>query len=94
MIRSIRGRIVLGSVAIAAAVLALLGVVVFEQLRHIAGAAVVTLAQEELRPFVADGLAMLDGLVRRSGPSVRYDYRTGRTVMVPPLRERVERPPE
>lgn len=51
MIRSIRGRIVLGSVAIAAAVLALLGVVVFEQLRHIAGAAVVTLAQEELRPL-------------------------------------------
>lgn len=47
----------------------------------------------QLRPFVADGLAMLDGLVRRSGPSVRYDYRTGRTVMVPPLRERVERPP-
>jgi signal transduction histidine kinase len=54
MIRSVRGRIVLGSVAIATAVLALLGVIVFEQLRHIAGAAVVTLAQEELRPFAAD----------------------------------------
>ena len=54
MIRSIRGRIVFGSVAIAAAVLALLGAIVFEQLRHIAGAAVVTLAEEELRPFAAD----------------------------------------
>ena len=54
MIHSIQGRIVLGSVAIAAAVLVLLGLVVGEQLRHIAGAAVVTAAQEELRPFAAD----------------------------------------
>jgi two-component system OmpR family sensor kinase len=54
VIHSIQGRIVLGSVAIATAVLLLLGVVVADQLRHIAGSAVVTLAQEELRPFAAD----------------------------------------
>jgi two-component system OmpR family sensor kinase len=54
VIHSIQGRIVVGSVAIAVVVLAILGVVVAEQLRHVAGEAVVTLAQEELRPFAAD----------------------------------------
>lgn len=43
-----------------------------------------------LRPFVADDLKVLDGVLRRSGPSVRYDYKTGRSVMIPPLRESVE----
>ncbi len=60
MIRSIQGRIVLGSIGIAAGVLLILGAVVGEQLRTIAGTSIVTLANEELRPFAAELRAQPD----------------------------------
>lgn len=70
MIRSIQSRIVLGSVAIATGVLLLLCFVIGEQLRHIAGAAVVTLAQEQLSPFASDLRNQPDDDPDRPGPGV------------------------
>lgn len=54
MLHSIQGRIVIGSVLIAALVVAVLGYVANDVLRQVAGSSVVTLAQEELVPFVTD----------------------------------------
>ncbi|MCU1472879.1 HAMP domain-containing sensor histidine kinase [Amnibacterium sp.] len=54
MLSSIQARVTLGSVAIAAIVLALLGVVVGEQLHRIAGTSIADLAKAELQPYIAD----------------------------------------
>jgi two-component system, OmpR family, sensor kinase len=54
MLHSIQGRIVLGSIAIAVIVLAVLGVVVGEQLRHVAGASIANQTREQLQSYVAD----------------------------------------
>ncbi|HEV7623188.1 MAG TPA: HAMP domain-containing sensor histidine kinase [Amnibacterium sp.] len=54
MLSSIQARITLGSVAIAAIVLALLGVVVGEQLHRIAGTSIANLAEGELQSYIAD----------------------------------------
>ena len=54
MLHSIQGRIILGSIVISAVVLAVLGVVVGEQLRRVAGASIATQTQQELQPYIAD----------------------------------------
>lgn len=54
LLHSVQGRIVIGSVLIAAVVVAILGLVVNDVLRQVAGSAVVTVAREELVPFVTD----------------------------------------
>jgi len=52
--RSIRGRITLGSVAIAAVVLVALALLLGEQLRRVAGEAVAAMATDDLRSYAAD----------------------------------------
>ncbi len=54
MLHSIQGRIVLGSIAIAAIVLVALGLVVGEQLRRVAGASVADQTTQELQSYAAD----------------------------------------
>lgn len=54
MLRSIRARITVGSTAIAALVLLALAILLGEQLRHVAGASVATMASEDLQAYVAD----------------------------------------
>ena len=54
MLHSIQGRIVLGSVVIAAIVLALFSVVLGQQMRQVAGSSVAALASNELQAYVSD----------------------------------------
>ncbi len=54
MLRSIRGRITIGSTLIAALVLVALAVVLGEQLRHVAGTAVAAMAEDDLQSYIAD----------------------------------------
>jgi len=54
VLRSIRGRLTIGSTLIAAVVLVALAVVLGEQLRHVAGTAVTAMAEDDLQSYIAD----------------------------------------
>jgi hypothetical protein len=40
---------------------------------------------EALHPFNASDLRQLDGVVGMTGPTVKFDYKTGRWAALPPL---------